>query len=111
MARLRWALSANGLIGLLAVVPAFAITTGTVHADSDAAPIFCILWVLKLGVHAPAMDTLARVISNERATLASVLIIFIIVLCRRRDRDAYVRTRTASPSSSAAFPPRCGGRW
>lgn len=79
-ARLRWALSANGLIGLLAIVPAFAITAGTVHADSDAAPIFCILWVLKLGGHAPAMGTLARVISNERATLASVIIIFLMVL-------------------------------
>lgn len=79
-ARLRWASSARGLIGLLAVVPAFTITTGTVDAHSDASAIFCILWVLKLGLHAPAMGTLARVISNERATLASVLIIFMIVL-------------------------------
>lgn len=79
-ARLKWALSATGLIGLLAVVPAFAITTRAVSADSDFAAIFCILWILKLGVHAPAMGTLARVISNERATLSSVLIIFIIVL-------------------------------
>lgn len=79
-ARLRWALSATGLIGLLAVVPAFAITVSAVKADSDLAAIFCILWILKLGVHAPAMGTLARVISNERASLSSVLIIFIIVL-------------------------------
>jgi voltage-gated potassium channel len=79
-ARLRWAVSVNGLIGLLAVVPAFAITTGSVHADGDAAPIFCILWILKLSIHAPAMSTLARVVSNERGTLASVLIIFIMVL-------------------------------
>jgi voltage-gated potassium channel len=79
-ARLRWALSMNGLIGLLAVLPAFGITTGTVNADSDFAAIFCLLWVLKLGLYAPAMETLARVISNERATLASVLIIFVIVL-------------------------------
>lgn len=79
-ARLRWALSATGLIGLLAVVPAFAITTRAVSADSDFAAVFCILWILKLGVHAPAMGTLARVISNERATLSSVLIVFTIVL-------------------------------
>ena len=38
------------------------------------------LWILKLGLHAPAMGTLARVISNERAPLASVLIMFVIVL-------------------------------
>ena len=79
-ARLRWASSISGLIGLLAVVPAFAITTGSLKANSDMSAIFCILWILKLGVYAPAMTTLARVISNERATLASVLIIFIIIL-------------------------------
>ena len=79
-ARLAWALSATGLIGPLAVVPAFAITLRAIRADSDIAAIFCILWILKLSVHAPAMTTLARVISNERATLASVLIIFVIVL-------------------------------
>lgn len=78
--RLRWAVTGTGLIGLLAVVPAFTVTTGTIQADSDAAAVFCILWVLKLGLYAPAMGTLARVISNERATLASVLIVFIIVL-------------------------------
>ena len=80
MARLRWAVSPNGLIGLLAVVPAIAIGSGKIVANSDFASVFCILWILKLGLHAPAMSTLARVISNERATLASVLIIFIIVL-------------------------------
>src|SRR6185436_5586945 len=79
-ARLQWAMSARGLIGLLAVVPAFTLTTGTVEAQSDYSAIFCILWVLKLGLHAPAMGTLTRVISNERATLASVLIVFMIVL-------------------------------
>ena len=36
-ARLRWALSGTGVIGLLALMPAFAITTGTVAADSEAA--------------------------------------------------------------------------
>ena len=80
MARLRWALSGNGLIGLLAVVPIAAVSSGTIHADSDAVPIFCVLWILKLSVHAPAMNTVARVIANERASLASVLIIFIMVL-------------------------------
>jgi voltage-gated potassium channel len=79
-ARMRWAMSGNGLVGLLAIVPAFVITTGSVKADSEAAAVFCILWVLKLSLHAPAMTTLARVISNERATLASVLIIFIMIL-------------------------------
>ncbi len=80
MARIRWAVSTNGLIGLLAVVPALAIGSGHMVANSDYASTFCFLWILKLGLHAPAMTTLTRVISNERATLASVLIIFIMVL-------------------------------
>ena len=80
MARLRWALSGNGLIGLMAIVPIVAVTSGTIHADSDAVPVFCVLWILKLSVHAPAMNTLARVIANERASLASVVIIFTMVL-------------------------------
>jgi voltage-gated potassium channel len=79
-ARLRWAITPTGLIGLMAVVPAITISSGMVSANSELAAIFCILWILKLGLYAPAMTTLARVISNERATLASVLIIFIMVL-------------------------------
>jgi voltage-gated potassium channel len=80
MARLRWALSRTGLIGLLAIVPVLAIGFNSMQANHEWAPIFCVFWILKLSVHAPAMSTLARVISNERATLASVVIIFIMVL-------------------------------
>lgn len=79
-ARLRWAASFNGIVGLVAVVPAFGIVTGSVHADSDATPLFCVLWILKLSLHAPAMTTLLRVISNERATLTGVAVFFIMVL-------------------------------
>jgi len=80
MARLRWALSTNGVICLLAALPLFVITLGSMHADNEHAPVFCILWVLGLTTHAPAMGTLARVISNERATLTSVVVIFVMVL-------------------------------
>jgi voltage-gated potassium channel len=79
-ARLRWALSIKGLIGLLAVIPAVFIATGATVAGTDAVNVFGLMWILKLGLHAPAMGTLARVVSNERATLASILIIFLIVL-------------------------------
>ena len=79
-ARLRWALSIKGLIGLLAVIPAVFIATGAAVAGTDAVNVFGLMWILKLGLHAPAMGTLARVVSNERDTLASILIIFLIVL-------------------------------
>ena len=79
-ARLRWAASAHGIIALLALVPAVAIASGNAKVGTDAAGVFCLLWILKLALHAPAMGTLGRVISNERATLASILIVFFIVL-------------------------------
>ena len=79
-ARWRWAMSTTGLIGLLAIFPAVALATRYSVAGTDAASIFCFFWILKLGLHAPAMETLGRVISNERATLASILIVFVIVL-------------------------------
>jgi voltage-gated potassium channel len=103
MARLRWALSANGLIGLLAVVPIAAVSSGTIHADSDAAAIFCVLWILKLSVHAPAMNTLARVIVNERASLASVVIIFIMVLVTAAT-FTYLLERTEQPKVFGTIP-------
>jgi voltage-gated potassium channel len=102
-ARLRWALSVNGLIGLLSVLPAFGITTGVVDADSDIAAIFCLLWVFKLGLYAPAMETLARVISNERATLASVLIIFVIVLVSAATAT-HLLERTGQPGAFGSVP-------
>ena len=73
-------MSLTGLIGLLAILPAVALLTRYSVAGTDAASIFCFFWILKLGLHAPAMETLGRVISNERATLASILIVFMIVL-------------------------------
>jgi voltage-gated potassium channel len=79
-ARLRWALSLPGLVGFLATVPVFMWLGGYRIAGSDAASIFCVLWVLKLGLHAPALGTLSRVVSNERAPIASVLVLFLIVL-------------------------------
>ena len=80
------------------------------HADNDTAPIFCVFWVLKLGVHAPAMGTLARVISNERATLASVVVIFVMVLVPPRP-PTHMLERARQPKASATSPMRCGGRW
>jgi len=64
----------------LSILPAVAIWTGTVRADSELAAGFCILWILKLGLIAPGMSTLGRVMSNERATLMSVVAVFVIVL-------------------------------
>ena len=79
-ARLHWAVSLPGLIHLLAVTPALMFVAGYTITGADAASVFCILWILKLGLHAPAFATLARVVSNERAPITSVLILFGILL-------------------------------
>lgn len=79
-ARLRWAMSIQGLIGLLAILPAFMFFGGYAITGADAASVFCILWIMKVGLHAPAFSTLFRVMSNERAPIASVLILFAILL-------------------------------
>ena len=47
MARLQWAMSLPGLVGLLATVPAFMWLAGYRIVGSDAASIFCVLWILK----------------------------------------------------------------
>lgn len=80
IARLRWAMSLPGLVALLATVPVFMRLAGYRIVDSDTASIFCVLWVMKLGLHAPALGTLARVVSNERSPIAGVLVLFFIVL-------------------------------
>ncbi len=79
-ARAHWAASIPGLIGLLAILPAIIVVTGSTIAGTDAGGVFCLLWILKLSSHAPAMGTLGHVIANERATLSSILIVFSMVL-------------------------------
>src|SRR5258708_32747610 len=73
LARVRWAMSVPGLIGLLAVLPAAMLAGGYGITGSDTAAVFRIPAVLKPGGHAPAFVTLPRVVPNERAPSASVL--------------------------------------
>jgi voltage-gated potassium channel len=103
MARLHWAVSLPGLIGLLATVPAFMWLAGYRIVGSDAASIFCVLWILKLGLHAPALGTLARVISNERAPIASVLILFFILLVIAAT-GAHLLERERQPAAFGSLP-------
>lgn len=103
MARLRWAISLPGLIGLLAVLPAVMFAGGYAITGADTASLFCILWILKLGLHAPAFGTLARVVSNERAPLASVLILFGILLMLAAT-GAHILERVRQPEAFGSLP-------
>lgn len=106
-ARLRWAMSLQGLVGLLAILPAFMFFGGYTITGADAASVFCILWIMKLGLHAPAFTTLARVVSNERAPIASVLILFAILLMMAATA-AHMFERVKQPDQFGSLP---GAMW
>ena len=106
-ARLRWAGSLPGLINLLAVMPAFMFAGGYTITGADAASVFCILWILKVGLHAPAFSTLSRVVSNERAPIASVLILFAILLMMAATA-AHMLERVRQPEQFGSLP---GAMW
>ena len=78
--RLRWALSPEGLIDLLAVLPAVTLVTGGIAPGSDTAAVFVLLWVLKLATHAPGVELIARVVRNERSALTAVMVLFVVTL-------------------------------
>jgi voltage-gated potassium channel len=106
-ARLHWALTLPGLVNLLAIMPAFMFFSGYAITGADAASVFCILWILKLGLHAPAFSTLARVVSNERAPIASVLILFAILLMMAATA-AHMLERVRQPEQFGSLP---GAMW
>ena len=71
-------LSPLGLVDLLAVVPVpLALLCG---ASSAGAWLMGTLWVLKLARFVPGVTLLGRVIALEARPLASVLVIFMIIL-------------------------------
>ncbi|CAN5880309.1 cyclic nucleotide-gated ion channel [soil metagenome] len=106
-ARLQWAMSIPGLIGLLAIMPAVMLAGGYRITGADTASVFCILWILKVGLHAPAFSTLARVVSNERAPIASVLILFAILLMMAATA-AHMLERVRQPETFGSLP---GAMW
>jgi voltage-gated potassium channel len=103
VARLRWATSIPGLVNLLAAMPAAILAGGYVFTAGDTTSVICILWILKLGLHAPAFGTLARVVSNERAPLASILILFGILLISAAT-VAHMAERTKQPDQFGNLP-------
>ncbi len=76
--RIAYLTSARGVIDALAVLPApLALACGV---SPDVAWLFAALWLLKLTPGAPGLGQLGRVLSQEARPLASVLILFVIVL-------------------------------
>jgi voltage-gated potassium channel len=78
--RLRWVVSVEGVIDLLAVIPAVAVASGGARLGAESASVFVLVWVLKLATHAPGVGLIARVFHNERSSLAAVAALSAIVL-------------------------------
>jgi voltage-gated potassium channel len=78
--RMHWLSSPEGIIDLLAIVPALATVSGGARLGADSASVFVLLWVLKLATHAPGVGLIARVFHNERSALGAAAALFAIVL-------------------------------
>jgi voltage-gated potassium channel len=78
--RLRWVVSAEGVIDLLAVIPAVAAASGGARLGAESASVFVLLWVLKLATHAPGVGLIARVFHNERSALGAAAALLMIML-------------------------------
>ncbi|MDI1345455.1 MAG: cyclic nucleotide-gated ion channel [Pseudolabrys sp.] len=71
-------LSGTGAIDILAIVPVpLALFAGV---PPDTAWLFAALWVFKLAAAVPGLSMLGRIVSLEARPLASVFIIFLIIL-------------------------------
>jgi voltage-gated potassium channel len=78
--RLRWVVSAEGVIDLLAVMPAIAAASGGARLGAQSASVFVLLWVLKLATHAPGVGLITRVFYNERSALGAAAALLMILL-------------------------------
>ena len=93
--------SSAGLIDLLAIPPVpIALLVGVPAAT---AWLLASLWLLKLAAFTPGLSLLQRVIALEAKPLASVLVIFLIVLLFAAIA-LYVLERTAQPAHFGSLP-------
>ena len=94
-------LTVSGIIDLLAVVPIpLALLIG---APADTAWLLASLWLLKLAPVVPGLSLLGRVIEQEARPLASVFVIFLIVLLQSAVA-LYVLERAEQPERFGSLP-------
>lgn len=79
-ARLRWAVSGEGVIDLLAVLPVLATASGGARLGAVPASVYVLLWVIKLASDAQGFELIVRVVRNHRSALSAVAVLFLIVL-------------------------------
>ena len=93
--------SAAGIIDAMAVLPIpIALLIGV---PADTAWLLASLWLLKLTEFIPGLSLLGRVISRESRPLASVLVIFLIVLVLAAVA-LYMLERSGQPQQFGSLP-------
>lgn len=99
--RWHWLVSPLGLIDLAAAVAIpLALALGLPHA---AARLLGIIWSLKLIRYTSAFGVLSRVVRNERQPLASVAVLFLVILLVAATA-AYILERDAQPGAFGSIP-------
>ena len=94
-------LTSSGIIDLLAVLPIpLALLIGV---PTDTAWLLASLWLLKLAPVVPGLALLGRVIEQEARALASVFVIFLIVLLLSAVA-LYVLERAGQPERFGSLP-------
>jgi voltage-gated potassium channel len=79
-ARLKWMVSLEGIIDLVAVIPALALVYGSTRLGAESASMFVLLWVMKFATQAPGVELIARVVRQEGSALSAAAALFAIVL-------------------------------
>jgi voltage-gated potassium channel len=78
-ARLKWALSRNGLADLGCVLP-MTIALALVDWAPDGAPLLAVFWVARFARYTTGLDMLWRVLARERQPVLGVFLIFVLVM-------------------------------
>ena len=99
--RLRYAVSALGIIDLLAILP-FYINL-LVPIDADWLRVLRLLRLLKIGRYAPALSLFLAVIRNESRVLVAALLVMIVLLILESG-VMFVLERGAQPKVFASIP-------
>jgi len=101
VSRIRWALSGEAIVDLLAAVPVpLALMLG---ASAPTARLFGVFWSLQLIRGNPAFGLLARVLRNERHALVSVTMTFAVILIFAAT-TAFLVERARQPEAFGSVP-------
>ncbi len=97
--RLDWALSIEGVVDFLGVLPGIL----NIVLETRDAILFGLIWVFKLVRYAPGLAGLRRAIGNARRALLSVLLGFVVVLLAASSLE-YLFERAVQPEAFGSIP-------